>query len=155
MVRQISQNDSRGVETGAGSPDEEPARVSRETEHGHGYHYWRGASGLRYLHTVYPLLDCPAVPRATYILARSAPDGSRLPLAVGQTVAEAESLNLAHLRQRAARLGANEVHLHFLAEQPEDRAAVEEDLAMRQLGRSSERARAFTPANDTPTAACA
>ena len=90
--------------------------------------YWRGASGRRYLHSVYTLIGCPALPRANYILVRRHDDGSRTPLSFGQTKDDAISLNLAHLRHQGARLGANEVHIHLLAETPEERAHVEGDL---------------------------
>ncbi|MGB6438001.1 MAG: hypothetical protein WBE89_01425, partial [Methyloceanibacter sp.] len=69
-----------------------------------------------------------ALPRANYILVRRLDDGSRTPLASGQTKDDAISLNLAHLRHQGARLGANEVHIHLLAETTEERANVEGDL---------------------------
>ena len=65
---------------------------------------------------------------ANYILVRRMDDGSRTPLALGQTKDDAISLNLAHLRHQGARLGANEVHIHLLAETTEERANVEGDL---------------------------
>ncbi len=81
-------------------------------------------------------------------------DGTRRPLDVGQTVSDAESLNLAHLRRRAALLGANEVHIHFLSESVRQRQAVEADLSARQLGRTGA-ARLYAPVNDGAEAVCA
>jgi hypothetical protein len=70
-------------------------------------------------------LPCPS--QANYILVRRQ-DDVRTPLAFGQTKDDAISLNLAHLRHQGAKLGANEVHIHLLAETPDERAQVEGDL---------------------------
>jgi hypothetical protein len=121
-------------------PAEEPALVCSESAFAQAFHYWRGASGKRYLHSVYSLIGCPALPQANYILVRRYDDGSRVALALGQTKDEAISLNLAHLRYEGAKCGANEVHLHLLAETPESRALVEDDLATAHMRR-------FTTAN--------
>lgn len=129
------------------SPANEPALVCREEAVTQSFHYWRGASGRRYLHTVFTLLECPLMPKVNYILVHCGPDGTRRPLDVGRTRSEAESLNLAHLRHKAARLGANEIHIHFLSETGAERRAVEVDLGARQLGRTIGR-KAFNPAND-------
>lgn len=106
----------------------EPALVCREARLKQSYHYWRGRSGRRYLHTVFPLIECPEIPKANFILVRRAPDGTRRALAVGQTTEDAMSLNLAHLRHQGARLGANEIHIHLLAETAAERDLVEQDL---------------------------
>jgi len=135
-------------------PANEPALVCREAQVTQPFHYWRGASGQRYLHTVFPLFDCPLMPRVNYILVQRDRDGTRRPLDIGQTISNADSLNLAHLRRRAAFLGANEIHIHFLSETVSQRAAAEADLSARQLGRTST-TRSFAPANDAPEAACA
>lgn len=116
------------------APANEPALVCREEQIRQPYHYWRGGSGARYLHSVYSLLDCPELPKSTFILVRREEDGTRRPLSIGQTVEDAGSLNLARLRHLGARLGANEVHIHLLAETLEQRCAVETDLKVRQFG---------------------
>lgn len=116
------------VEFGESGPAEEAALVCAESAFSQAFHYWRGASGKRYLHSVYTLIGCPALPKANYILVRRYTNGSRVALAFGQTKDEAISLNLAHLRYQGAKCGANEVHLHLLAETPEERALVEDDL---------------------------
>lgn len=110
-------------------PADEPALVCAEAAFAHAFHYWRGASGHRYLHSVYSLIGCPSLPQANYILVRRLEDGTREALAFGQTKDDANSLNLAHLRHEGAKLGANEVHIHLLAETPEARDAVEADLS--------------------------
>jgi hypothetical protein len=109
-------------------PANEPALVCAEAAFAQAFHYWRGASGRRYLHSVYSLVGCPALPRANYILVRRFDDGTRAALAFGQTKDDAVTLNLAHLRHEGAKCGANEVHVHLLAEDEEARALVETDL---------------------------
>jgi len=129
-------------------PANEPALVCREALIEQPYHYWRGASGKRYLHTVYSLLDCPALPKAIFIIVRREKDGTCLPLHIGQTIEDTESLNLAYLRRLGARLGGNEVHIHLLAETTETRTDIEADLCIRQLGRAR-KTRCFAAANDS------
>jgi hypothetical protein len=106
---------------------------------GHDFHYWEGASGARYLHSVYPLLDCPELPKANYIVVRRLANGDCVPLSIGQTQDDAVSLNLAHLRHEAARLGGNELHIHVMTNSAEERATVEHDLTEGQLQRLRDR----------------
>ena len=97
-------------------------------------HFWRGASGRRYAHTVYGLIECPPLPRAAYLLVRRDPAGQRQVVYIGSGESSAPSLNLASLRQRGAALGANEVHVHFPAETREARRLVVCDLRAAQFG---------------------
>lgn len=113
------------------APDNEPATISTTGEIGEKYHYWRGATGRRYLHTVFPLLECPEIPKANYIIVNRDRSGARKPVEVGQTYDRVGSLNLARLRQRAALLGADEIHIHVLAETQNGRNSVEADLRAR------------------------
>ena len=108
--------------------DNEPAKICAEHRFRRAFHYWCGASGERYLHTVYPLVECPELPRANFILVGRDADGAPLPLRVGQTREDVVSLNRAQLRHLGAVLGAVEVHVHLLAESREERSAVEADL---------------------------
>lgn len=135
------------------SPANEPALICREELIDQPYHYWRGASGERYLHTVYALIECPAPPKANYILVYRDADGTRRPLEIGQTLTNTHTLNLAHLRFMGARLGANEVHIHLLAKDAGERTSIEVDLGTRQLGRRHAR-HAFSAANDMLATAC-
>lgn len=135
-------------------PANEPALVCREEQVTQPYHYWRGASGARYLHTVFALIDCPQIGKVNYILVHCDRDGTRRPLDIGRTVSDCDSLNLAHMRRRAALLGANEVHIHFLPEAARQRRVVEADLSSRQLGRTDTICVA-SPANDSAEAFCA
>ncbi|MHA1164495.1 MAG: hypothetical protein ACTSP0_02800 [Alphaproteobacteria bacterium] len=136
------------------TPANEPALVCREGEVEQSFHYWRGESGQRYVHTVFPLIDCPLMAAVNYILVYRDVDGVRRPLDVGRTSGASESLNLAQLRRRAALMGANEVHVHFMAETAAERERVEADVAARQLGRAVV-SREFVAANDGAEMVCA
>ncbi|HML93120.1 hypothetical protein [Methyloceanibacter sp.] len=114
-------------------PADEPALVCAEAAFDQAFHYWRGASGRRYLHSVYSLVGCPALPQANFILVRRHEDGTRVALAFGNTKDDAMSLNLAHLRHEGAKIGANEVHIHLLADTAHARRFVEADLTAAQL----------------------
>jgi hypothetical protein len=97
------------------------------------FHFWTGASGKRYVHTVYELLDCPALPAANYVLVRREPGARRKVLSIGRVSNSAASLNLAEIRQRGAELEAHEVHVHLLAETPKLSKLVEFDLRTGQI----------------------
>jgi hypothetical protein len=118
------------VESPTWGPERKLARVYSEIDLPHSFHYWRGASGKPYLHLVYSMIGCPAVPRANYVLVRRDDDGRRVALAFGQTKEDAVSLNRALLRHEGAKRGVNEVHIHLLADTPEARDAVEADLRL-------------------------
>ena len=61
---------------------------------------------------VVSLLYCPPLPRGTrFVLVRRDWPGTRNVLSVGRAMSAHESSNLAAVRLRAARLGANEVHV--------------------------------------------
>jgi hypothetical protein len=118
-------------------PADEPALICAEAAFAQAFHYWRGASGRRYLHSVYSLVGCPALPQANYILVRRYEDGSREAIAFGDTKDDAASLNLAHLRHEGAKCGANEVHVHLLADSAHQRALVEADLTAAHMRRGT------------------
>lgn len=111
-----------------------PAETSQsEFEAPTRFHFWTGATGKRYVHTVYSLFDCPPVGIANYVLVRRDGRATRTILAIGRVAGEAASLNLAEIRQRGAQLGADEVHIHLLATSPQDSQAVEVDLRTAQF----------------------
>lgn len=92
------------------------------------FHFWTGASGRRYVHTIYSLIECPALPTGNYVLVKRGEDGTRDVLAIGSVSNDAPSLNLAEIRRRGAELGANEVHVHLLAGTAKLSKLVEFDL---------------------------
>jgi hypothetical protein len=116
-----------------GVPEQTPARQQ----------VWTGASGRHYVHSVYSLIECPPLPKASYLLVRREPDGRRVVLHVGQGLSDAATLNLARVRQRGAQLGVNEVHVHFAVASDAARSVAVCDLRAGQLGElSSEPTRA-------------
>ena len=97
------------------------------------FHFWTGASGKRYVHTVYDLLDCPPMPAVNYVLVRRTANGRAEALSIGRVNHGAPSLNLAEIRQRGAELGADEVHVHMLADNAKLGKLVEFDLRTGQV----------------------
>ena len=61
---------------------------------------------------VHPLLFCPPLPHGTrFVLVKRDWPGTRKVLGLGRAMSSHENSNLAGVRLRAARLGANEVHV--------------------------------------------
>lgn len=87
-----------------------------------------------YAHQVYSLIECPPLPKSTYVLARREADGRVKALHIGMGQEDAETLNLAHVRQRGAQLGANEVHVYLAARSEAARALAACDLRAGQFG---------------------
>lgn len=73
--------------------------------------FWRGRTGRLYHHAVHELFTCPPPQRASYVLARRDETGRAVPLFIGIAGSQSATLNLARIRQRAALLGADEVHM--------------------------------------------
>ncbi|MGE0023139.1 MAG: hypothetical protein AB7S70_05840 [Hyphomicrobium sp.] len=107
------------------------ATLDTTAERDERFHFWSGASGRRYVHTVYDLVDCPEIPAANFLLVHRDATGRRTVLALGHLKHNAASLNLAEIRHRGARLGANEVHIHLLGANAHDRRTIELDLRAR------------------------
>ncbi len=97
------------------------------------FHFWTGASGKRYVHTVYSLFDCPTLEDANYILVRRSDRSTRAILAIGRLSNHCPTQNLGEIRQHAAALGADEVHVHLLASSNQEAEAVEADLITAQF----------------------
>lgn len=92
------------------------------------FQFWTGASGQRYVHTIYTLHDCPALSSGNFILVNRDESGHRTILQIGLLPANAPTLNLADIRQRGATLGANEVHVHLLADSTREAKRIAFDL---------------------------
>lgn len=86
------------------------------------FHVWRGISGRRYLTTVFDAEAAPAYEGAIIVLARREED-VRLAVWAGRSPA-----SFAALARLARMKGAEEVHVHLLAEREDARALVEADL---------------------------
>ena len=90
--------------------------------------FWTGASGARYVHSVYDLFECPPFEAANYVLVKRHEGGQRTVVSIGRAPHASASLNLAEVRQRSAQLGANEVHVHLLAGGQAESQRLEADL---------------------------
>ncbi len=104
------------------------AAARANAANGAAFQFWTGVSGARYVHSVYHLFECPPVEAANYVLVKRHESGHRTVMAIGRAVNTAPSLNLAEIRQRASQLGANEVHVHLLAQGQDDSVRIEADL---------------------------
>jgi hypothetical protein len=89
--------------------------------------YWSGASGQKYMHSVYRPEDCPPLPGAIYVaVKRRGP--LRLALAVGRFQPFWDHVIGAAEARRLTSLGADELHVHLLGKTPAQTAAVFSDL---------------------------
>lgn len=112
----------------AQKPATAPLEAAEAGQHGGRFMFWSGASGKRYVHSIYALTDCPELPAANFVLTRRGSDGRRAVLAIGRVTNASHSLNLAEIRQRGAQLDASEVHVHLLATDAREMRNVEFDL---------------------------
>ena len=91
-------------------------------------HWWRGKTGRLYPHTVFPLGEVPWVPEANFVLASMGPGGTYEPVYVGATENLADTMRSSPVLPYALRLGATHIHVHLLADSPQRRLEVQEDL---------------------------
>lgn len=91
------------------------------------FHSWLGASGRRYVCSVHPIDESPAIDcrRAVVAAVRRDRTGAASLVFVFQP---AEGGNIEMWTQRARASGAEEWHIHLLAETPQARASVVSDL---------------------------
>lgn len=107
-------------------------------------YWWLGRSGFNWITTIYPLFYDFADTPAVYLMVRRNWDGTRSPIYIGQTDSLRRRM-MEHTKDklaRAYRLGANELHVHLLAETENQRLLVENDLRNRHP----------TPINEQPSA---
>lgn len=89
--------------------------------------YWRGASGRRYIHSVYPADACPPLPGAIYVAVRRM--GSlRIALGAGRFSVFWDLAAKDPVGEKLTELGATEVHVHLLAENEEKACAIFADI---------------------------
>jgi hypothetical protein len=108
-------------------PGHAPARVSLEAAIGGKFHYWTGASGENYLHTIFKTGSCPILPGASYMAIRRESSGTMKVLGAG--VIDDDAHDFAALLANPG--SADEIHLHLLAADEENARAVIDDLAQR------------------------
>lgn len=115
-------------------PLREPVLVEALLDRAGGVCSWVGASGQRYAHSIFSLIECPPLPKVAYALVCREANGKRTVLHIASGSSDAPTLNLARIRQRGAMLGANEVHVHTLARTDDERQLVVCDLRAGQFG---------------------
>ena len=99
------------------------------------FRHWRGLSGRRYLFSVFPLTSPRSLERLpryeqTVILAiRRDQDGTRTVLLATDTGSIPEVVFGGHVLRHSIALGANEIHMHLLADDGESRRAIVDDFA--------------------------
>ena len=87
--------------------------------------YWHGASGTKYIHSIYPANCCPPLPGAIYVAVERV--GSlRTAIAVGRVPNfQACSAGASSFAKTNA---VNEIHVHLLAHDPMAASAILKDL---------------------------
>jgi hypothetical protein len=89
--------------------------------------YWSGASGQKYIHSVYRIEDCPPLPGAIYVAVKR--KGSlRVAVAVGRFQPFWDHVVGAREARRFASLGVDELHVHLLGKTPAQIEAVFSDI---------------------------
>jgi hypothetical protein len=133
----------RSAEQSASVPQQEELGSVRQTAGNFpsSFLFWSGASGKRYVHSVYALEDCPDLPASTYVLAHRDGEGRCSARSVGRLMTDNGMLNRAEILRRAGKVGANEVHVHLLAQGRIEMKVVEEDVRTGQFAASQGSAR--------------
>jgi hypothetical protein len=99
----------------------------RDTAADSRFWYWRGASGQRYIHSVYPANACPPLPGAIYVAVRRT-GTLRTALTTGRFSVFWELSAEAQVAAAMADVGADEIHVHLLAGSEERAQAILADL---------------------------
>jgi hypothetical protein len=76
--------------------------------------YWRGASGKKYIHSVYELDDCPPLPGAIYVAVRRQ-GNLRTVMALGRFMPFWDNVVTGRSLDRLYASGVTEIHVHLLA----------------------------------------
>ena len=96
-----------------------------ENEFGDRFWFWTGASGKRYIHSVYQPETCPPLPGAIFIEVCRMADGSRKALSAGRF---SPLWDLAASFANRLDAACREIHVHLLAEDDSATTRVLEDL---------------------------
>lgn len=89
--------------------------------------YWRGASGRRYIHSIYEAAYCPPLPGAVFVAVRRI-GTLRTAVAVGRFPAVMDGGAAAAMLPESC--VADEIHVHLLARNEGEARAVRADLAL-------------------------
>jgi hypothetical protein len=85
-----------------------------DTQGGARFWYWRGASGRKYIHSVYRLDSCPPVPGAIYVAVKWI-GGERCAISAGRFSSYWDGSMGGLARAALSNVDADEVHVHLLA----------------------------------------
>jgi hypothetical protein len=99
--------------------------IDLETEFGDRFSFWTGASGKRYIHSVYAVDDCPPLPGAIYLEVAISSQGKRIPVRSGRFSPFWDAA-LLHSSGRSA--AVTEIHVHLLSNDESESLAVLADL---------------------------
>jgi hypothetical protein len=99
-----------------------PQPLLSATDGAHRFWFWRGASGRKYIHSIYAMGQCPPVPGALYVAIRRVGD-QRRPMAVGRFASVWDD-DWSAFRK----LKVDEVHVHLLARDHAHAEMILEDL---------------------------
>ncbi len=102
------------------------AKLPEDFGRGDRFWYWRGASGRRYIHSIYEAHSCPPLPGAVYVAVRRV-GNAREALAVGRFPSFLDAFAAS-----TAGLAPDEIHVHLLARDDADAKSVLADLEMAQ-----------------------
>ena len=94
--------------------------VLRDADAANRFWYWHGASGKRYIHSVYPADLCPPLPGAVYIAVKRA-GPLRIALDCGR---------FPPIWAMLQGLDCDEVHVHLLAQSDAEARSIQSDLAL-------------------------
>lgn len=89
--------------------------------------YWTGASGRKYIHSVYGLDNCPPLPGAIYVAVQNR-NGARMALDVGRFTPTLSGSFSPRNVQRLRDAGIDEIHVHLLARNSDAAEAILDDL---------------------------
>ena len=108
-----------------GSPFKLPASVADMPDLSERFWYWQGASGRKYIHSVYGLESCPPLPGAIYVGVKR--QGTmRIAVSVGRFLPIWQS----HLGVDEMIGDVDEVHVHLLAKNTPESDQVLSDLRL-------------------------
>ena len=103
---------------------------------GERFWYWRGASGRRYIHSIYGAGACPPLPGAVFV-AVSRQGGERRAIAAGRLSSFWDGSLAGLAGAGLAGVEADEIHVHLLARNSEAADAVLDDLLAARDGRQA------------------
>jgi hypothetical protein len=103
--------------------------VSQEADIKDRFFYWQGASGRKYIHSVYELDACPPLPGAVYVAVKRS-GALRIAVSVGRFAPFWDRTLGQNDLTRLESLGVDEVHVHLLAKSPENAEIVKRDLGL-------------------------